>query len=53
MKDPAPSKVVERRLNWYGHTEMRDGTGLLQKVKDCEVAGKWKRGRPKGIGAAV
>ena len=47
LKDPASSKVEERRLNWYGHIERRERKPLLQKEKDFEVAGKRRWSRPK------
>ena len=36
----------QRRLRWFGHVERRDVDSWLQKVRNLEIAGKGRPGRP-------
>ena len=40
-------KVREGRLMWYGHVMRRDQEYVGRRVKEMELPGKRKRGRPK------
>ena len=40
-------KLQERRLQWLGHVERRDENYVGWRVREIEVAGGRKRGRPE------
>ena len=40
-------KVQEARLRWYGHVLRRDEEAVERRMKDMEVQGRRRRGRPK------
>uniref|UniRef100_A0A8D8ZIG3 Endonuclease-reverse transcriptase n=1 Tax=Cacopsylla melanoneura TaxID=428564 RepID=A0A8D8ZIG3_9HEMI len=40
-------KVQEKRLQWFGHVERRDNTYVGKVVREINVMGKRRKGRPK------
>lgn len=45
--EPFGDKVIEARLRWLGHIQMREGGYVGQRMIKMELPGRKKRGRPE------